>query len=77
MNTVSKIPGETSSTRQKSPLVQIAFELPEVQALAFLEFLRRAGYSDYRICAVSDNQAYEMLRAGEQLRSALGECLNE
>lgn len=36
MNTASKTPGETSSTRQKSPLVQIAFELPEVQTLAFI-----------------------------------------
>ena len=76
MNTVSNVPGETSSADQKNPLVQIVFELSEVQAVALLEFVKRAGYSEYRSCAVGDNQAYEMLRAGERLRVVLDECLN-
>lgn len=51
--------------------VQIAFELTETQAEALAQFVKRAGLSDYRANAASDDEAYAMQAAGESLRKAL------
>ncbi len=51
----------------------IDLTLPDEQAMALAEFLKRAGYSDYRALAVNEQQAYDMQAAGEQLRQALAE----
>ena len=51
--------------------VIIHFELPEDQAMALAQFLKRVGYSAYRECAVDENEAYEMVYAADQLRQAL------
>jgi hypothetical protein len=51
----------------------IDVEWPDDVAWAFAEFLKRAGYSDYRSLAVSDQEAYAMREAGEKLREALAE----
>ena len=54
-------------------MMSIRVELPDTQAWAFAEFLKRAGYSDYRTLAASEQQAYEMLEAGEKVRAAFAE----
>jgi len=52
-------------------IVQV--EWPDGQAWAFAEFLKRAGYSDYRPLAVDEQEARTMQEAGEALRAALAE----
>ncbi|OGT04885.1 MAG: hypothetical protein A2Z65_12975 [Gallionellales bacterium RIFCSPLOWO2_02_58_13] len=47
--------------------------LPNDQAWAFAEFLKRAGYNDYRQLATSDDEAYAMQDAAEKVRAALAE----
>jgi len=48
--------------------------LNEAQADAFAQFLKRVGLSDYRALAVSEQEAYDMLSAGEQIRQALADA---
>ncbi len=54
-------------------MLNIALELPDEQAWAFAEFLKRAGHSDYRQLAASDQEAWDMQEAGERLRNAFAE----
>lgn len=56
------------------PNVQINAQLTEEQALAFAQFLKRACFSDYRSNAVSQDEAYLMIYAGEVLRKALADA---
>lgn len=49
----------------------IEVELPDDLAIALAEFLKRVGYNDYRTLAVNQQEAYEMLDAGEKVRAAL------
>ena len=56
---------------QKMHAIQL--ELPDHQAWALAEFLKRVGYRDYRPLAVDDQEAYAMQEAGEKLRTALAE----
>jgi hypothetical protein len=51
----------------------IEVELSDELAWAFAEFLKRAGYSDYRQLAVDEQEAYAMRDAGEKVRTALAE----
>ena len=51
----------------------IEVELSDELAWAFAEFLKRAGYSDYRQLAVSEQEAYAMRDAGERVRAVLAE----
>ena len=51
----------------------IHVELPDDQAWAFTQFLKRAGYGDYRALAASDEEAYDMLDAAEKMRAAFAE----
>ena len=51
--------------------VEIHLELPAEQAWALAEFLKRAGYSDYRTLAASEQEAYAMRDAGDKIRAAL------
>lgn len=53
--------------------ITICCELPEDQALALAQFLKRVGYDAYRQCAVDEHEAYEMLFACDKLRRALAE----
>ena len=53
--------------------IVIHVELPVNQAWALAEFLKRAGYSDYRVLAASEQEAYDMRDAGEKVRTALAE----
>lgn len=54
--------------------VTITAELTDAEAWAFAQFLKRAGWSDYKANAVDDDEARVMLEAGEKLRRALGEA---
>jgi hypothetical protein len=48
-------------------------ELPDDEAWALAQFLKRAGFSDYRQLAVDEREAWDMLDAGEKMRRALAE----
>lgn len=56
-----------------APVVRLVIELPEHEAWAFAQFLKRAGHGDYRALAADDQQAYEMQYAAETIRKALAE----
>lgn len=51
----------------------IVMELNDDLAHALAEFLKRAGYSDYRALAACDEEAYDMQAAAEKVRAALAE----
>ena len=53
--------------------MHIQIELPADLAWAFAEFLKRAGYHDYRQLAANDQEARDMQDASERLRAALAE----
>jgi hypothetical protein len=51
----------------------ITFTVTASQAWALAQFVKRAGLSDYRVCAVDELESHLMLEAGEQLRRALAQ----
>lgn len=53
--------------------VRLTVELSEEEALAYAQFLKRIGYSDYRSSASSESEAYLMRDAGYSIRKALAE----
>ncbi|MFZ6675433.1 DUF7706 family protein [Undibacterium sp. Xuan67W] len=54
-------------------MLHIDVDLPNDLAWAFAEFLKRAGYDDYRQRAASEQEAYDMQNAAEKIRVALAE----
>ncbi|HMS07596.1 MAG TPA: hypothetical protein PKD73_17750 [Burkholderiaceae bacterium] len=52
--------------------IPITLYLTDGQAWAFAQFLKRAGFDDYRRLAVDEAEAYDMLDAGEKVRAHLG-----
>lgn len=55
------------------PDVEIHATLTDEQALAFSQFLKRVCFKDYEINAVSKDEAYLMVDAGEVLRASLAQ----
>jgi len=53
------------------PLVNLTFEILEDEAHLIAIFLRRAGYTTYRLYAQNDDEGYSMFAAAETLRRAL------
>ena len=53
--------------------IQITVVLTDAQAWEFAQYLKRACFSDYRSHATSDEEAYQMINAGERIRRALAE----
>ena len=53
--------------------IRIQIELPNSQAWAFAQYLKRVCLDDYRQRAVNDAEAWEMQEAGEIVRQALAE----
>lgn len=51
--------------------IRVQVELPEEEAWALAQFLKRAGYTDYRGQAIDEDEASRMRDAGERLREAL------
>ncbi len=58
---------------QPTAMLHLEIDWPEELAWAFAQFLKRAGYSDYRLLAIDDAQAYAMQEAADKLRAALAE----
>ena len=54
-------------------MIVLHAELPDKQALALAQFLKRAGLDVYRQCAADEQEAYAMQEAGDTLRRALAE----
>jgi hypothetical protein len=48
-------------------------ELSDDLVWALAQFLKRAGYSDYRALAANAQEAWDMQEAAEKLRAALAE----
>jgi hypothetical protein len=53
--------------------VTITVELNLEEASAFAEFLKRAGFSDFRALAINDEEAYLMRYASTKIQKALAE----
>ncbi|BBB62269.1 hypothetical protein UNDKW_4014 [Undibacterium sp. KW1] len=53
--------------------IQILLNLDEEQAWALAQFLKRAGYSDYRPLAANEQEAQDMQAAADRLRMSLAE----
>lgn len=53
--------------------VRFELELTEQEAEDIAQFLKRAGFSDYRSNAVDQEEAYRMLNVGEKIREILAE----
>lgn len=52
----------------------ITLNLPNDEAQALAQYLKRAGLGEFRALAVNDSEAYAMQAAAEHLRSALAEA---
>lgn len=63
-DTVTKLPAATK------PVI-ITVKLTEDQAQAYMQFLKRVGFSDYMGSAVDKDEAYLMVSAGERIRAEL------
>lgn len=48
-----------------SKKIALKVELSEEEALAFAQYLKRSGFSDYRQNATSEQEAYLMRDAGD------------
>lgn len=53
--------------------MNINVELPDGLAWALAQFLKRVGYNDYLSLAVDEQEAYDMVDAGEKVRAALAD----
>ena len=63
------MPREGKATNDDTVSVKVQWK--RVEAEAFAEFLKRAGHSDYRALARTDDEAFAMLYAADGLRDAL------
>lgn len=54
--------------------VKITAELTTAEAMALAQFLKRAGFRDFRSNAVDDTEAYRMISAAGKIREALAEA---
>ena len=50
---------------------KLTIELPDEQAWALAQFLKRVGIDHYRALAVDQQEAWLMYEAGERVRDAL------
>ena len=53
--------------------VEVKVTLTDAQAWEFAQYLKRVCFSDYRLYATSETEAYRMREAGEIIRLALAE----
>lgn len=61
------------STNTPAP-VTITVELAGAEAWQYAQFLKRIGWSDYRVYATSDTEAYLMRDAGSKIQTALADA---
>ncbi len=52
-------------------LIPISVELPDDEAMAYAQFLKRVFHSDYRAHARDEEEAYLAQAAGEKISDAL------
>lgn len=52
---------------------ELPVRLADDEALALAQFLKRAGFSQFRAMAVSDDEAYLMVYAASQVARALAD----
>lgn len=52
----------------------ITVSLTPKEALAFAQFLKRVGYNNYYENAVSEEETYTMIEAGEKIRNELSKA---
>lgn len=52
-------------------MVTFTVELTDAEALAYAQFLKRSGFSDYKAASESEEQAYQMRDAASKVREAL------
>jgi len=53
--------------------MKLTIELPDEQAWALAQYLKRIGYADYRERSAGEEEARLMFEAGEALRAALAD----
>jgi hypothetical protein len=51
----------------------LSVELADFQALALAQLVKRLGWTEFRACAVDDDEAESIRSAVHQLQRALGE----
>jgi hypothetical protein len=60
-------------TDEAPKTVTLTVDLTDAQAWNLAQFLKRAGFSDFRSNAQDDEEAYAMLYAAERVRAALAD----
>jgi hypothetical protein len=58
-------------SRIDQTMVTISCELTVDEALALAQFMKRAGWREFRGCAVDEDEAYDIRHACDQVRDAL------
>ena len=53
---------------------ELTVQITEPQAWALAQFLKRAGWTEWRACAVDDEEAYRIREGCERVREALAEA---
>jgi len=53
--------------------VTVTVQLPQQEAWALAQFLKRAGHYDYLRCAANEDEAYNARYAGDKVADALRE----
>lgn len=53
---------------------ELTVQITEAQAWDLAQFLKRAGFSDYRSNAVDNDEAYRMIDAANRVQRALREA---
>ena len=69
--------GQTSQARELADHmlpVTVVVRLPDSEALALAQFVKRIGWREIRENAVDNDEAYEMRAAIYKLQTALAEC---
>jgi hypothetical protein len=54
--------------------ITIKCDLSDAEALALAQFMKRLGWTDWRVKAVDDDEAFDMRNACEKLADSLGEA---
>jgi hypothetical protein len=69
--------GETSQARELAAHmlpVTVVMRVPDAEALALAQFVKRVGWREIRENAIDDAEAYEIRAAIYKLQTALAEC---
>ena len=53
--------------------IKVEIELDDAQAMALAQFVKRVTWSDFRQCAVDDDEAYRIGAAVDQVARALAD----